>query len=100
MVSRPKGLASLVLVAIAALLVVGCGGSSSSSSSSTTSSSSGGSASGSSGVAEAKQLVQKAMQPPKFTGPTEKVDLSKAKGKSVFYVSLTEEIPALFAREM
>ncbi|MGH2927421.1 MAG: sugar ABC transporter substrate-binding protein, partial [Solirubrobacteraceae bacterium] len=58
-------------------------------------SSSAGTSSGASGVAEAKQLVTKEEQPPKFTGPTSKVNLAKAKGKSVYYVSLTEEIPAL-----
>jgi ribose transport system substrate-binding protein len=96
MLSRPKGLASLVLVALVAVLVAACGSGGSSSSSSAASSSGGSSTtSGSSGVAEAKQLVAKAQQPPKFQGPTSKVDISKAKGKSVFYVSLTEEIPAL-----
>src|ERR1043166_8498879 len=95
MLSRPKGLASLVLVALVAVLVAACGGGGSSSSSSTASSGGSSTTSNSQGVAEAKQLVAKAQQPPKFQGPTTKVDISKAKGKSVFYVSLTEEIPAL-----
>ena len=46
-------------------------------------------------MAQAKQLVTQEEQPPKFTGPTSKVDIAKAKGKTVYYVSLTEEIPAL-----
>ncbi len=105
MLSRPRGLAWLVLVALCAVLLAACGGSSSSSStaassgssgSSGTSSSSGSStASSSSGVSEAQQLVSKAEQPPPWQGPTGKVDIAKAKGKTVYYVSLTEEIPAL-----
>jgi ABC-type sugar transport system substrate-binding protein len=96
MLSRPKGLASLVLVAAVAVLVAACGSSNSSSTSASTSASGGSStSSSSSGVTQAKQLVQTAMQEPKFTGPTAKVPISKAKGKSVYYVSLTEEIPAL-----
>jgi ribose transport system substrate-binding protein len=46
-------------------------------------------------IAAAKAFVAKAMQPPKWSGPTSKVDIAKAKGKSVFFVNLTEEIPAL-----
>jgi ribose transport system substrate-binding protein len=97
MLSRRKGFASLVLVAAVALLVAACGSSNSSSSSSSATSAGGGtsSTSASSGVSEAKQLVTKAQQPPQFTGPTAKVPIDKAKGKSVYYVSLTEEIPAL-----
>lgn len=47
------------------------------------------------GVAAAQAFVAKAMQPPKWAGPTAKVDAAKAKGKSVFFVNLTEAIPAL-----
>jgi ABC-type sugar transport system substrate-binding protein len=94
MLSRRKGLASLVLVAVLVVLITACG-SSSSNKSSTSSSGSGTSSSGNQSVSEAKQLVQKAQQPPQFAGPTSKVDISKAKGKRVYYVSLTEEIPAL-----
>jgi ABC-type sugar transport system substrate-binding protein len=90
--SRPKGFASLVLVVLCVVALAACGSSSSSSSSG---GSSGGAAASSSGVAEAKQLVTKEEQAPAFTGPTSKVDLSKVKGKTVYYVSLTEEIPAL-----
>ena len=113
--SRPKGVASLVLVVLCAVAIAACGSSNSSSSSasggssggastgaaatgtsSATSSGTGTSASsGSGGAAQAKQLVTQEEQPPKFTGPTSKVDLAKAKGKTVYYVSLTEEIPAL-----
>ncbi len=111
--SRPKGVASLVLVVLCAVAIAACGSSSNSSSSAAggsgastsaaatgtsaaTSSGTGTSASsGSGGVALAKQLVTEEEQTPKFTGPTSKVDIAKAKGKSVYYVSLTEEIPAL-----
>ncbi|HEY5430388.1 MAG TPA: sugar ABC transporter substrate-binding protein [Solirubrobacteraceae bacterium] len=99
--SRPKGVASLVLVVLCTVALAACGSSSSSSSSSggtssaAASSSGTTSASGSSGVAEAKQLVSAEEQPPAFKGPTSKVDIAKAKGKTVYYVSLTEEIPAL-----
>lgn len=47
------------------------------------------------GVAAAKAFVAKAMQPPKWAGPTAKVNAAAAKGKSVFFVNLTESIPAL-----
>ncbi len=47
------------------------------------------------GVAAAKAYVAKLMQPPKWAGPTTKVDVSKAKGKTVYFINLTEEIPAL-----
>jgi ABC-type sugar transport system substrate-binding protein len=112
--SRPKGVASLVLAVICAAALAACGSSSSSSPSAaswggTTTSSAATSAAGTSsgtgtgttasggsgGVAQAKQLVSQEEQPPKFTGPTSKVDIAKAKGKTVYYVSLTEEIPAL-----
>ena len=100
--SRTKGLASLVLVVLVALALAACGSSSSSSSSSSGGSSAGGSSSGTgttssgpAGVAEAKKLVAAEEKTPAFTGPTSKVDIAKAKGKTVYYVSLTEEIPAL-----
>jgi ABC-type sugar transport system substrate-binding protein len=106
--SRPKGVAVLVLAVLCTVALVACGSSSKSSSSgggggatgaaATTSSAAGTGTSGSSGsggAAQAKQLVSQAEQPPKFTGPTSKVDIAKAKGKTVYYVSLTEEIPAL-----
>jgi len=95
MLSRPKGLASLLLVVAVAVLVAACGSSNSSSTSTTASTGAASTTSGSSGVDEAKQLVQKAMQEPPFNGPTAKVPIDKAKGKTVYYVSLTEEIPAL-----
>ncbi|HEX8977551.1 MAG TPA: sugar ABC transporter substrate-binding protein [Solirubrobacteraceae bacterium] len=94
--SRPKGFASLVLVVLCAALLAACGSSSSSSSSSSAASSGGSSSSSAaSGVTEAKKLVAQEEQPPPFNGPTSKVDIAKAKGKTVYYVSLTEEIPAL-----
>lgn len=96
--SRPKGLASLILVFVCAVALAACGSSSSSSSSggsSAGSSSSGTTSSGSPGIAQAKTLVAQEEKTPAFTGPTSKVDIAKAKGKTVYYVSLTEEIPAL-----
>jgi ABC-type sugar transport system substrate-binding protein len=98
--SRPKGFVSLVLVVLCAVALAACGSSSSSSSSGGSSggagaSSSASTSSGSSGAAAAKKLVTQEEQPPAFKGPTSKVDISKAKGKTVYYVSLTEEIPAL-----
>jgi ABC-type sugar transport system substrate-binding protein len=48
-----------------------------------------------SGVAAAKAAVAKAMKPPVWAGPTTKVDISKAKGKKVYFINLTEGIPAL-----
>lgn len=95
--SRPKSVASLVLAVLCAAALAACGSSSSPSSAGGSSSSSAGASAsgGSAGVAQAKQLVSQEEQPPKFTGPTSKVDIAKAKGKTVYYVSLTEEIPAL-----
>ncbi|MGH2856467.1 MAG: sugar ABC transporter substrate-binding protein [Solirubrobacteraceae bacterium] len=107
-----KGFASLVLVVLCAVALAACGSSSSSSSSPSTGSSSSGTSSAAgasaatsssagtgtssaSGVTQAKQLVAKEEQPPAWAGPTSKVDIAKAKGKAVYYVSLTEEIPAL-----
>ncbi len=75
-------LAAVLLVATAALL----------GSSAATRASNG---SATANIAAAKAFVAQAMQPPKWSGPTSKVDIAKAKGKSVFFVNLTEEIPAL-----
>jgi ribose transport system substrate-binding protein len=47
------------------------------------------------GVAAAKAAVAKAMKVPTWAGPTTKVDISKAKGKTVYFINLTEGIPAL-----
>ena len=47
------------------------------------------------GVAAAKAAVAKAMKAPVWAGPTTKVDISKAKGKKVYFINLTEGIPAL-----
>ena len=47
------------------------------------------------GVAAAKAAVAKAMKAPTWAGPTTKVDISKAKGKKVYFINLTEGIPAL-----
>jgi ribose transport system substrate-binding protein len=98
--SRPKGFASLLLVVLCTVALAACGSSSSSSSSggggaSSSASGTGTTSSGPAGVATAEKLVTQEEQPPAFKGPTSKVDIAKAKGKSVYYVSLTEEIPAL-----
>ncbi|MGH2860581.1 MAG: sugar ABC transporter substrate-binding protein [Solirubrobacteraceae bacterium] len=53
------------------------------------------SSSHSSAVTQAKKVVAQAEKPPTWQGPTAKVNLKKVKGKSVYYVSLTQEIPAL-----
>jgi ABC-type sugar transport system substrate-binding protein len=76
-------LAAVLLVGIAAVL-----GSSSSKAS-------GGAQSSSSGLAAARALVAKSMKVPVWAGPKTKVDIAKAKGKNVFFVNLTEGIPAL-----
>lgn len=47
------------------------------------------------GVAAAKAFVAASMKPPAWKGPATNVDLAKAKGKSVYIINLTEEIPAL-----
>jgi ribose transport system substrate-binding protein len=47
------------------------------------------------GVALAKALELKDEAPVKWNGPTKKVPIAKAKGKSVYFINLTEEIPAL-----
>lgn len=47
------------------------------------------------GVAAAKAFVASVMKAPAWAGPKSKVDVAKAKGKSVYLVNLTEEIPAL-----
>lgn len=47
------------------------------------------------GVAAAKAFVAQSMKPPAWTGPTTKVNTAAAKGKSVYLINLTEEIPAL-----
>lgn len=47
------------------------------------------------GVAAAKAFVAQSMKTPAWAGPTTKVNIAAAKGKSVYFVNLTEEIPAL-----
>lgn len=46
-------------------------------------------------TAAAKAYVAKSMKAPAWTGPKTKIDLAKAKGKSVYLINLTEAIPAL-----
>jgi ribose transport system substrate-binding protein len=45
------------------------------------------------GIAEAKRLVKIYEQPPKWAPPGKPFDASKAKGKSIWYVSLSLSIP-------
>ena len=45
------------------------------------------------GIAEAKKLVTQYEQPPKWAPPGTPFDASKAKGKSIWYVSLSLSIP-------
>lgn len=47
------------------------------------------------GVTAAKAFVAKSMSPPAWAGPTAKVNVAAAKGKTVYFVNLTEAIPAL-----
>ncbi|MGH9065413.1 MAG: sugar ABC transporter substrate-binding protein [Acidimicrobiales bacterium] len=103
-------------LAVLALVAAACGGGSSSSTTTTkaapasgsttaaapsgSSSTAGGSstttsASGSADLAGAQQVVNQALKTPTWQGPTASVKASSAKGKSVWLVNLTEEIPAL-----
>ena len=88
---------ALLGVLAASGVLVACG----SSGSSNTSSSSGGGAStaraaaDNSGVTEATSLVQDALREPTWQGPTDKVNTAAAKGKTVYFVNLTEQMPAL-----
>lgn len=83
-------------VAIMGGILAACGSGSSSASTTTTAAATTTSAAASSaGLAEAKQIVAKAMAPPAWNGPTAKVDTSNLKGKSVWIINLTQEIPAL-----
>src|SRR5262245_64375914 len=45
------------------------------------------------GIAEAKKLVAQYEQPPKWAPPGKPFDASKAKGKQIWYVSLSLSIP-------
>jgi ribose transport system substrate-binding protein len=45
------------------------------------------------GIAEAKKLIKVYEQPPKWAPPGKPFDASKAKGKSIWYVSLSLSIP-------
>jgi ribose transport system substrate-binding protein len=47
------------------------------------------------GVTAARAFVAAAMKTPTWQGPTTPIDISKAKGKTVYFVNLTEAIPAL-----
>lgn len=71
------------------LLVAGCGSSSSSSSSASSS----GGQSASSGVEQAKQLVAQAEKPINVSPPGKSFDASKARGKSIWFVSVNLSIP-------
>jgi ABC-type sugar transport system substrate-binding protein len=78
-------------VLAASSVLAACG----SSSSSSTSGGTGTSGAENKGVAEAKQLVAQALKEPTWQGPTDKVNTAKAKGKTVYFINLTEQIPAL-----
>ena len=43
----------------------------------------------------AQQIVANALKPPAWRGPTVRIKAASAKGKRVFFINLTEEIPAL-----
>src|SRR5690242_18120183 len=79
-------------VLAASSVLAACG---SSSSSSTSGGCTGTSGAENKGVAEAKQLVAQALKEPTWQGPTDKVNTAKAKGKTVYFINLTEQIPAL-----
>jgi ribose transport system substrate-binding protein len=79
---RAKRLAALAVAAIA-LLTLGAAGPSSATSS----------LSPAAGIAAAKKLVAQYQQPPNWAPPGKPFDASKAKGKSIWYVSLSLSIP-------
>jgi ribose transport system substrate-binding protein len=86
---------ALIGVLAASGVLAACG---SSGSNNTSSAGGGGSTAGAAagaGVSEAKQLVAQALKEPSWQGPTDKVDTAKAKGKTVYFINLTEQIPAL-----
>lgn len=90
--------ASLITLTVAASLLTACGssgGSTTSTASTGSGATSGSAAAGGSGVAEAKQIVQAAQNAPDWQGPTQPVDAAAAKGKSVYIINLTQQIPAL-----
>jgi ribose transport system substrate-binding protein len=80
--ARAKRLAALTVVAIA-LLTLGAAGPSSATSS----------LSPAAGINAAKKLVAKYQKPPNWAPPGKPFDASKAKGKSIWYVSLSLSIP-------
>ena len=85
----------LTAVSLGSILAA-CGSSSSSStSSSSTAATTATTSSNTAGLAQAKAFVAQIMAPPVWSGPTAKVNTSNLKGKSVWLVNLTEEIPAL-----
>lgn len=88
--SRSMAFSSL---AVLGTVLAACGSGSSSAATTTTGASTASTASP--GLAQAKQIVAKAMAAPSWGGPTAKVNTSNLKGKSVWLVNLTEEIPAL-----
>jgi ribose transport system substrate-binding protein len=72
------------------VVLAACG----SGSSSTSSSSTGASESTSKGVEEAEQMIDKSEKPISWSPPGPSFDASKAKGKKVFFLSISESIPA------
>jgi ribose transport system substrate-binding protein len=84
-VGKGRGHATRVIaLALAAALVAALGASSSTASDQL---------SPAAGIAAAKKLVQQYEQPPKWAPPGKPFDASKAKGKSIWYVSLSLSIP-------
>jgi ribose transport system substrate-binding protein len=85
MVGKGRGLAArLAALALAGALLAALGASSSTASNRL---------SAAAGIAEAKKLVKLYEQPPKWAPPGKPFDASKAKGKSIWYVSLSLSIP-------
>ena len=85
MVGKGRGpTARLAALALAGALLAALGASSSTASNRL---------SAAAGIAEAKKLVKQYEQPPKWAPPGKPFDASKAKGKSIWYVSLSLSIP-------
>src|SRR5689334_4707316 len=87
--TRFRGPSALAMV-VGALFVSACGSSSSSDSGGSSGSSGGG---GSSVPAEVKDRLQQYAAEPKWVAPGPKFDASKAKGKTIFAIPITSDIP-------
>lgn len=89
--SKSRTTELLALIALGGVLAA-CGSTSASSATATTAASQ---TAAIAGVVQAQKIVDQAMAPPSWNGPTASVDTTHLKGKSVWFVSLTEEAPAL-----